>query len=70
MIVTDLAVVVDNMIKGPVGLLRNGRFFADAKALQAMDRQEMERQQALFPTQDTIEAKQQQGVFGNLKLPW
>ena len=36
-LVTDLAVVVDNMLRGPAGLLRNARFFADAKALQAMD---------------------------------
>lgn len=37
-LVTDLQVVVTNMLNGPAGLLRDARFFADAKALQAMDK--------------------------------
>jgi hypothetical protein len=63
---TDLAVVVDNMLVGPAGLLRDASFFADAKALQAMDRlQESGGAAALFP--DTPSG----GLFDtSFKLPW
>ena len=52
-LITDLSVVVENMLRGPAGLLKDGRFFACAKALRAMD--ELVAQgygggaQALFP---------------------
>jgi len=69
-LVTDLEVVVDNMLKGPAGLLRDARFFADAKALTWMDQTAKETKTALFPTQGTLDNQRQQGVFGNLKLPW
>ena len=36
--VTDLSVVVANMLQGPAGLLRNSRFFASEPALRYVDR--------------------------------
>ena len=67
-LVTDLEVVVVNMVRGPAGPLRTAKFFAEAGALTAMDKQEAEQQQAqsLFPTSMEPEA----GLFGGMKMPW
>lgn len=50
-LVTDLAVVVSNMINGPAGLLRSARFFPDAKALTWMDEQIARKKTSMFPSQ-------------------
>jgi len=46
---TDLSVVVNNMINGPAGLLRNARFFADAKSLKWMDDEIARKKSSMFP---------------------
>ena len=69
-LVTDLQVAVSNMLNGPAGLLRNAKFFADAKALKAMDDQAIADQQAVFGVADSMEGQQQQGAFGGMKMPW
>lgn len=50
-LLSDLAVVVDNMTNGPAGLLRNCKLFPTAPALVAMDEQEARQRQSLFPDQ-------------------
>jgi len=69
-LITDLQVVVENMLEGPAGLLRNAKFFADAKALDWMDQQTRTSSASLFPTQGTLDGQRQQGLFGNLRMPW
>jgi len=51
--VTDLGVVVQNMIQGPVGLLRGARFFPSEPALKYVDGviAETKKQNALFPAE-------------------
>jgi len=67
-LVTDLEVVVVNMLRGPAGPLREAKFFAEAAALTAMDRQEAEAQQSLFPTEA---AAPEASIFpGGMKMPW
>jgi hypothetical protein len=70
-LVTDLQVVTVNMIRGPAGPLRTAKFFAEASALTAMDKQEAaaKEEQALFPT-DPGNMPSAAGVFGGMKLPW
>lgn len=51
MLVTDLSDVVRNMLNGPCGLLRNAKFFADAKALKWMDEDIAREKTAMFPDQ-------------------
>jgi len=67
-LVTDLEVVVVNMLRGPAGPLRDAKFFAEASALTAMDKQEEDAQQSVFPTMpDSPEAT----LFpGMPKMPW
>ncbi len=48
-LVSDLGVMVDNMLRGPVGPLRDGKFFPDAKALAWMDERGLQKQKAMFP---------------------
>lgn len=50
-LLTDLSVVVDNMLKGPAGLLRNCKLFPTAASLVALDEQASNQRQALFPGQ-------------------
>lgn len=50
-LVTDLAVVVNNMLKGPAGPLRRARFFPDAKALTWMDAEIERKKESMFPSQ-------------------
>jgi hypothetical protein len=50
-LLTDLVVVIENMLNGPAGMLRNCKLFPTATALVAMDQQEAGRRQALFPGQ-------------------
>jgi hypothetical protein len=67
-IVSDLSVVLDNMLAGPAGLLRNSKFFPTAAALKAMDDQELTKKSALFPDQPPDAAKNVPDVFaGALK---
>ena len=47
---TDLGVVVTNMLKGPAGPLKDAKFFAAEEGLKWMDEQELKKKQALFPT--------------------
>ena len=80
-LMTDLGVVVQNMLDGPAGLLRDGRFFADAKALTAMDKLQAIGQTsaggagALFPVAGGADALDNASPFpgapalGNLKMP-
>ena len=73
-LLTDLAVVVDNMLRGPAGLLRDARFFACAKALREMDALELKKQQDLFATApsalDSLGDATAPSVFPGMKLPW
>jgi len=71
-LITTLEAVVTNMVRGPAGLLRDAKFFADAKALTAMDKLAINERQALFPTApgNDLEAQQEQGLFGGIKMPW
>jgi len=57
-ILTDLKVVVTNMLNGPAGPLRDVKLFPAAPALVAMDEQEASKKQALFPTSSGIETQQ------------
>ena len=69
--VTDLGVVVQNMVQGPAGLLRDARFFPEAKAVEEAARQGASERQDLFGTAGTLEAeREREGRFGGMKLPW
>ena len=78
-LMTDLGVVVTNMLNGPAGLLRDGRFFADSKALNAMDKLVAKGQavgggaNALFPqaggTADAPRGMPKAPSAGGLKMP-
>ena len=50
-LLTDLSVIVGNMLNGPAGMLRNCKLFPTAASLVAMDKQEAGRRQSLFPGQ-------------------
>lgn len=65
-LMTDLEVVVENMIKGPAGLLRDAKFFAAASALSGMDSLEATKRQDVFGTQGSLEAQQERGLLGGL----
>ena len=81
---TDLEVVVDNMLRGPAGLLRDAKFFADARALAASEKQspsgQPNGQGALFPSAPSPtlggaaayleKAAAGNKLFGNFKPPW
>jgi len=69
-LLTDLEAATTSMLKGPVGLLRNAKFFADAKALSAMDKLLLAEKQGLFPMEGSLTAQQEQGLFGGIKMPW
>lgn len=70
-LVTSLDVVVQNMLQGPAGLLRNAKFFADAKALEWLEADKRQASTALFGTEGTLDSKREQGLFGGgLKMPW
>ena len=82
-LVTDLQVVVTNMRDGPAGLLRDARFFADARALQAMDKLVAKGQAgassasaaSVFPTAPGDDFEPPMAALGglkfpNVKLPW
>ena len=53
-------------------LAGDAKFFANAKALTAMDKLAINERQALFPTApgNDLEAQQEQGLFGGIKMPW
>ena len=68
-LLTDLRVVVTNMVQGPAGLLRNVRFFGSASALSSMDQLEKAKTQDLFGTGDSLEAMRE-GAVGGFRLPW
>ena len=51
-LLTDLSVIVGNMLNGPAGMLRNCKLFPTAASLVAMDKQEAGRRQSLFPGQN------------------
>ena len=71
-LLTDLAVVVSNMVNGPAGLLRDAKFFAPAPSLTGMDRLEANQKQDVFGLQGSLEAyrEREQGLFGGMKMPW
>mmetsp|Transcript_39084 Transcript_39084/g.116997 ORF Transcript_39084/g.116997 Transcript_39084/m.116997 type:complete len:294 (-) Transcript_39084:58-939(-) len=70
-LLTDLPVVVSNMVQGPAGLLRDARFFPEAKAVEEAARQGASERQDLFGTAGTLEAeREREGRFGGMKLPW
>jgi len=50
-LLTDLGVVVNNMLNGPAGLLRRSKLFPTASSLTAMDKLSANQRQALFPGQ-------------------
>ena len=75
-LMTDLEVVVTNMLNGPAGLLRDARFFADNRALMAMDKLEAKGQTlgrsaaSLFPTSPGASpAEWEQPAMGGIKMP-
>ena len=63
--VTDLSVVVQNMVQGPAGLLRGARFFPSEASLKYVDRviAKTKQQNALFPSEagfaDSIAEREQ-----------
>ena len=71
-LLTDLPVVVSNMVQGPAGLLRDAKFFAPAPSLTGMDRLEANKKQNVFGLQGSLEADRErdQGLFGGMKMPW
>ncbi|KAL3892524.1 MAG: hypothetical protein SGPRY_015050, partial [Prymnesium sp.] len=62
-ILTDLPVVVSNMLRGPAGPLRDCKLFPTAPSLVAMDQQTSRMQQQLFPGQGTGPAEDIPDVF-------
>jgi len=49
-LVTDLGVVVNNMLQGPAGPLKDAKFFAADDGCRWMDEQAQKQKDALFPT--------------------
>jgi hypothetical protein len=60
-LLTDLGVVVSNLINGPAGLLRDSKFFAAVTALQALEKLEDAKRQAVF---GPGKVREQLGLFG------